>query len=269
MPEASFHLLLEGWLIIAGMMLVLWVIHLFTKNAAIVDVGWAIGFPILAVFYALMGDGFSVRKWLLVALTLFWGGRLAFYLLTTRVLGKVTEDARYAQLRQNWGGAIPFKFLLMFQFQALLVAFLSTPFLMPMLNIDPSLSPGEVVGVLVWFAAIYGEWLADHQLHRFKSNPGHKGQVCDVGLWRYSRHPNYFFEWLIWCTYALYAFSSPWGFAALLSPVVMLFMLLKVSGVPLAEAQSLKSKPEAYRRYQQTTSVFIPWFPLKGEKRER
>jgi len=269
MLESSIHLLLTGWALITVMMLILWWIHLFTKNAAIVDVGWSLGYVILAVLFAAGGEGFAFRRWLLALLVALWGGRLAFYLLTTRVLAKVPEDPRYTQIRKNWGQAIEFKFFLMFQFQGLLVVLLSIPFLIPSQNTQPSFSFAEGAGVLVWFVAVGGESLADWQLHRFKSNPDHKGQVCRAGLWRYSRHPNYFFEWLTWIAYALYALASPWGWIGVASPLFILFLLLRVSGIPLTEAQALKTKGEAYRHYQRTTSVFVPWFPLQGGKDAR
>ena len=112
--------------------------------------------------------------------------------------------------------------------------------------------------------AFAGEITADAQLSRFKSNPANRGKLCDVGLWRYSRHPNYFFESVIWLAYALFALSSPWGWVGLASPALILYFLLKVTGIPATEAQALRTKGEAYRRYQETTSVFIPWFPRKA-----
>jgi steroid 5-alpha reductase family enzyme len=102
--------------------------------------------------------------------------------------------------------------------------------------------------------------LADAQLNAFKRRPDKSSPVCDVGLWRYSRHPNYFFEWLIWVAYFLFAAASPWGWLGILSPVAILFLLLKVTGIPMTEEQAVRSKGDAYRRYQKTTSAFVPWF---------
>ena len=115
----------------------------------------------------------------------------------------------------------------------------------------------------LWFVAVAGEALADAQLAAFKRNPANRGGVCAVGLWRYSRHPNYFFECLIWVSYALFAFGSPGGWLALIGPAAILYLLLRVTGIPLTEEQSLRSRGEAYRRYQETTSAFLPWFPKK------
>jgi steroid 5-alpha reductase family enzyme len=108
--------------------------------------------------------------------------------------------------------------------------------------------------------SLSGEALADRQLESFKRDPQNRGRVCDVGLWRYSRHPNYFFEWLIWLSYALYASTSPAGWAAWIAPALILYFLLRVTGIPATEAQALRSRGDAYRRYQARTSPFVPWF---------
>lgn len=116
----------------------------------------------------------------------------------------------------------------------------------------------------IWVVAFAGEVTADRQLLAFKTNPQNKGKTCQAGWWRYSRHPNYFFEWLIWVSYALFASSSPWGWLAWLCPATLLYLLFKVTGIPATEAQALRSRGEAYRRYQQTTSAFVPWFPKQA-----
>jgi steroid 5-alpha reductase family enzyme len=107
--------------------------------------------------------------------------------------------------------------------------------------------------------AVAGEAIADAQLASFKRNPGDEGRVCDTGLWRYSRHPNYFFEWLVWVAYFVFALASPWGWIAAIGPASILFLLLRITGIPLTEQQAVRSKGDAYRRYQQTTSAFVPW----------
>jgi steroid 5-alpha reductase family enzyme len=128
-------------------------------------------------------------------------------------------------------------------------------------NTRPHLSTLEILATGLWAAALAGESTADRQLARFKATPGSNGLTCRDGLWRYSRHPNYFFEWLIWVAYALFALSAPWGPLALASPALMLFLLFRVTGIPATEAQAVRTRGDDYRRYQATTSVFVPWFP--------
>jgi steroid 5-alpha reductase family enzyme len=268
MIGAALHLLLLGGLVAAGLMALLWLVHLPMRNAAIVDFGWAFTLPTLAILYAALGPGSTPRKWLLAAMAAVWGYRLAFYLLFTRVIGH-PEEGRYAQLRKDWKTNQPLKFFVFFQFQALLDLFLSLPFLLAACNPGPRLAALEFAGAAIWLIAFAGEATADAQLHTFKSNPANRGKTCRAGLWNYSRHPNYFFEWLIWVAYAVYALASPNGYLALACPALMLLFLFKVTGIPATEEQALRSRGEEYRRYQQTTSVFVPWFPKRGPAREK
>jgi len=256
------HLLLLGWLVAASVMALLWLLHFPMRNAAIVDFGWAFLLPTLAIFYALVAPGFATRRWLLAAMAAVWGYRLAFYLLFTRIIGH-PEEGRYVELRRSWKTSLPLKFLIFFQAQALLDVFLSLPFALATLDPYPTLRSSEFAAAVLWLVAFAGEAVADAQLSAFKSDRANRGKTCNAGLWRYSRHPNYFFEWLIWVAYALYAFLSPSGWLALACPALMLFFLFLVTGIPATEAQALRSRGDEYRRYQQTTSAFVPWFPKK------
>ena len=260
MIEVTAHLLWDGGAWVAALMLALWLVHLWTGNAAIVDAGWAGGLALLAVLYTVEADGAPARKWLIAGMAAIWGLRLAFYLLFTRIIGH-PEEGRYVQLRKNWKTHLPFKFLLFFEFQAFLCVALSLPFAIPAQNAAPALHPLEYSGAAIWLGAMFGEALADAQLHRFKQDPANKGRVCKAGLWKYSRHPNYFFEWLIWVGYSVFALASPGGVAALVSPALILYFLLRVTGIPATEEQNLRGKGDAYREYQRTTSKFIPWPP--------
>lgn len=244
---------------VCTLMLVLWLIHLRLNNAAIVDPGWAGGLALLGAIYAAVAGTGTVRSWLIAGMALVWGLRLALYLLLTRVIGH-PEEGRYVELRRQWGGNLPLKFLAFFQFQALLCVVLSAPFLLAALNPRPTLSLFEYAGVTLWLIAFLGECLADYQLHAFKSNPANRGKTCRAGLWNYSRHPNYFFEWLTWVAFAVFAMGSPYGYLGLVSPLLILFFLFRVTGIPATEAQALRTRGEDYRQYQQTTSAFVPWF---------
>jgi steroid 5-alpha reductase family enzyme len=263
MLAQALHLALVGAAIVAGMMFVLWVIHLLIRNAAIVDVGWAAGLGILALFYALAGPGYPARKWAIASMAGFWGLRLAAYLLLARVV-RHPEEGRYVQLRKEWKTNLALRFLFFFEFQALLDVVLSLPFLLACMNTRAPLGVVEKTGAAIWLIGIFGEAFADQQLNAFKKNPANKGKTFRSGLWKYSRHPNYFFEWLIWVAYAVFALGSPWGWLGLLSPALILYFLLGVTGIPATEAQALRSRGNEYRAYQRTTSSFVPWFPKKA-----
>jgi steroid 5-alpha reductase family enzyme len=236
------------------------------RNASVVDPGWAMGVAMLAVIYAAVCGG-TPRAWLIATMAGLWGVRLSLYLLLTRVIGH-PEEGRYVQLRKEWGGNLPLKFLAFFEFQALLCVILSGPFLLAAMNPRAEMSGFEIAGAILWFFAFIGEIAADSHLAAFKRNPANRGKTCQQGLWRYSRHPNYFFEWLIWVAYAVFALGSPYGYLAFFSPALMLFFLYRVTGIPATEAQALRSRGEEYRRYQATTSEFVPWFPKKRPKKD-
>ena len=152
-------------------------------------------------------------------------------------------------------------FLLFFQMQALLVLIFAVPFLLISFSTQPELGFLEIFGWGLAALSLLGESCADAQLQRFKADPTSHGKVCDVGLWRYSRHPNYFFEALIQIAFCLMAWHAPHGWVTVASPLLMLYFLLRVTGIPLTEEYAVKSKGEAYREYQRTTSAFIPWPP--------
>jgi steroid 5-alpha reductase family enzyme len=153
-----------------------------------------------------------------------------------------------------------------YQLQAVGVVLFALPILIALRNPQP-LNLLDWIGLAVGILSITGESIADWQLSRFRSRPENRGQVCERGLWRYSRHPNYFFEWLHWWAYVCFALSNwPWGAVTLLGPLTMWYLITRVTGIPPTEAQSLKSRGEAYRRYQQTTSPFFPWFRRSNSK---
>ncbi|MGH7962317.1 MAG: DUF1295 domain-containing protein [Candidatus Binatia bacterium] len=262
MTTNFFSLLCSGWLLVAVMMAVLWLVQRIRRDAGVVDVGWSAGLGILAIFYGLTASGYPPRRFLVAAMAGLWAFRLATYLLYNRVLGK-PEDGRYQTLRQHWGARAQPYFFLFFQAQALLDVIFSLPFLVVASNPRVMFSGWEVAGVLVWLLAIGGESLADWQLARFRADAKNRGKTCRVGLWRYSRHPNYFFEWLHWWSYVLMAIGVPYWWLTLIAPTLMLYLLFKVTGIPATEAQAVASRGDDYRAYQRTTSAFIPWFPQK------
>lgn len=257
-----FTLMLLAWLLMAVVMAVLWLVQRATRNAGVVDVGWAGGLGALVVLYALLAPGDPLRRVLVGVLAGAWSLRLASYILTNRVLGR-SEDGRYQALRARWGERAQPYFFVFFQAQAVLDVLFSLPFLVAMTNPRQGIGAWGVAGVLVWLAAVAGEAVADRQLAAFRADPVNRGRTCRVGLWRASRHPNYFFEWVHWWSYVLLAVGSPWWALTLVGPALMAFFLFKVTGIPATEAQALVSRGEDYRDYQRTTSAFIPWFPKK------
>jgi len=254
-----FNLLILAFVIAALMMLLVWWIAMRIKNAGIVDIAWAGNFTLLAVVYAVLGSGYRPRKALAVAMMTAWSLRLTLHLYR-RVMGHhPVEDGRYQQLRREWASSLPVKFFWFFQFQGCLNVVLSVPVLLACLNAEPQIHVLEWLALGTSITALLGEWAADSQLARFKSNPANAGKVCQAGLWNYSRHPNYFFEWLIWVSYFLLVLPSPYGFATIYCPLLMLYFLFRVTGIPMTEEQAIRSKGDVYREYQRTTSAFVPW----------
>jgi steroid 5-alpha reductase family enzyme len=251
-----------GWILAAIVMSALWVWHVRIRNAGVVDAGWALLVAGLAVFYVNVGDGAWARRSAIGWMMGSWGARLGVYILWDRVFGR-PEDPRYQTMREEWGERADREFFWFFQKQALAAVFFSLPALFASLNREPALSPIELAAAALWIVGFAGETTADRQLLRFKRNPENRGHTCQSGLWRYSRHPNYFFEWLMWVAYALFAAASPYGWITIACPAAMLFFLFSVTGIPPAEAQALKSRGDEYRDYQRRTSVFVPWFPRR------
>jgi steroid 5-alpha reductase family enzyme len=250
----------------AAMMVVLfgllWVVERIRRDASIVDVGWSAGLGILAVWFAATTPADTFRPWFVALLGAVWSMRLAGHLLIDRVIGK-SEDGRYVRLRASWGSRAGLYFFLFFQAQSLLALLFVLPLAIAMRADRPLGDVYDLIASVIWLTSVLGETLADRQLAAFRADPSQRGKVCRVGLWRYSRHPNYFFEWLHWWTYVVLAIGHPWLAATLIGPALMLFFLLFVTGIRATEAHLLQSRGEAYRQYQRTTSPFIPWFPRK------
>lgn len=250
------HYLLASCLAVLLSMTATWYIQLKTKNAGIVDVTWSYNFALLGYLVFIFGDGAYDRKVLLTSLVLIWSIRLGTYLYRRNV-GKA-EDVRYAQLRIDWGKAADIKMLFFFYFQAIFNLVLALPFVLIAFNKDSVMHWNEYLGAALVIIAVIGESLSDWQLKQFKKDPKNKGQVCEAGLWNYSRHPNYFFEWLVWVGFLIMALSAPYGYLAIVSPALILWTLLKMTGIPMTEELAVKSKGDLYRNYQRSTSPFIP-----------
>ena len=252
--------LLIGWVGIVVVMAMTYVLGRKIRNYGIVDIVWAAGFAILAIFFALTGEGNELRRSALAIVVCLWSGRLTFYLFGRLKAHHPVEDRRYSVLRENWGCQANWKMLVFFQLQGLAIILLAVIIVIPTSNNTAQPHLLEIIGLTVVVVSILGESQADRQLSRFKRDTG-SGVVCEIGLWHYSRHPNYFFEWLVWV--GLYIFSCASGaWWTIYCPLLMLFLLLRVTGIPPNEAQLLKTKGAAYERYRETTSCFFP-FPRK------
>ncbi|MCD6067539.1 MAG: hypothetical protein K0S33_2365 [Bacteroidetes bacterium] len=236
----------------------LWALKL--KNYGIVDIFWAFNFLVIASIIWLLSDGDAFRKTVVCALAALWSIRLGIYLLI-RVGGHIhEEEGRYKQLRAEWNTP---KFFAFFQMQAISNVMLSIPFFVIALNKEPGFSIIECIGATLWLICIIGEGISDWQLQYFKKQPENKGKVCQYGLWNYSRHPNYFFQFSLWISVLIFALASPYGWLAVICPLSIGFLIFKVTGIPMTEEQALRSKGEAYKEYQRTTCVFVPWFKKK------
>ena len=257
-----WFLLLSGWAVMAVIMTVLWVVQRRTSNAGIVDIAWSFGTGLLAVWFAFGAEGYGPRRLIIAILAGLWGCRLGFFLLR-RVLGEA-EDGRYRMLREQWGDRAQFNLFWFFQVQAFWAMLFAAPMLVAALNPTPELGVLDLAGIVIWCVAVLGESIADAQLARFRARPESRGQVCRDGLWRYSRHPNYFFEWIHWWAYVALGIGWTFGWLTLFGPVVMLVFLLKLTGIPYTERRAIESRGDAYRDYQRTTSKFFPW-PPKAE----
>ncbi|MDZ4733776.1 MAG: DUF1295 domain-containing protein [Nitrospirota bacterium] len=260
MGSDPLFLVLTAYLAMAVVMAGLWALQLRVRNVSIADVGWCAGLISVVLWYATQATGETERKVLVAVLALLYAGRLGLYVLFNRVIGK-QEDARYRRLREQWGSSEGVRLFGYFHLQALAVAAFSLPFLVVIQNPRPPFALIELVGVLVWIVAVFGEAMADWQLAQFRSKSWNRDRVCRDGLWRYSRHPNYFFEWLHWWAYVVMGVSTSGWLLTWIGPVVMGWALLRVTGIPWAERQALVSRGEDYREYQRTTNAFIPWFP--------
>lgn len=238
--------------LVVGLMTTLWVFQTLIQNMGIVDIGWAVGIWITALTAFTLGQGDPVRKTVLLTLITLWAARLSLYLIFR--FSRKTEDPRYETLRHKWHSE--WKILAMFWLQGLLILLLSLPFYPINEDPTPSLGPLEWIGALLSLLGITGETIADWQLTSFKRQHPHK--LCRQGLWNRSRHPNYFFEWLVWVGIALFALPSPYGLVGLLSCALVLYLLLFLSGIPMTEKRLLSSKGKEYRDYINEVPGFIP-----------
>jgi len=239
-------------------MIVFFLLGLARKDNSLVDIAWGIGFILVAVLTFFLEKGYTARQILLNTLVFIWGVRLATHIfIRNRGRG---EDFRYAQWRRDWGKWFILRsFLQIFMLQGILLLVIAYPIMLVNYSREKGISILDILGVAVWLLGFFFESVGDFQLLRFKHKPENKGKIMALGLWRYTRHPNYFGEAAMWWGVFLIALSVRNGWTALVSPALITFLLLRVSGVIMLEKKYVGSKE--YEDYARRTSVFVPWFP--------
>jgi len=253
--------------VVLAYMTAVWLLSLVLRNASIVDVFWGLGFVLLAAVYFAVGDGFLGRKILTTTLVAVWGLRLLLYILW-RNWGH-GEDYRYRAFREKAGEKFWWvSFFQVFLLQGVLLWLISAPILAAHFYDSPDgLTVVDGLGALVWGVGFFFEAVGDWQLARFKADPANKGKVMESGLWRYTRHPNYFGDATAWWGCFVIAAGTVDGLWTAFSPILMTMLLLRVSGVALLEKAQVQTKPQ-YRAYIESTSAFLPWFPRRQRSRE-
>lgn len=254
-PIASLAIALAAC---SAAMVTLWLIQRRTGNAGIVDVAWAALTGMAGLFYAAQPGGVPWLRLMAGIMIGVWSLRLSVYLFR-RVVGH-PEEGRYATLRQRWGAHASRRFFWFYQMQAIAAWAFAAPIWAIAQSAAPPASWLVALAAALWATGIGGVAVADWQLARFKQQRASRGRTCRRGLWRYSRHPNYFFEWVHWCAYIPLAAASPWWWVPMAVAATLLYLVLFVTGIPPTEAQALASRGDDYRDYQRTTSAFVPWF---------
>ena len=251
--------LLYAWIASALLMALLWLVQIKTSDAGIVDSIWALAVGAISIFFAANGEGTPGRRLLISILAGAWGLRLGAYLLYRNFT--LPEDGRYSRLREKWGRQFQLKMFVFYQLQASWCVLFALPMWMASSNSQRPLGLLDALAAGLWLVSIMGTLVADWQLARFRANPQTRGTVCRAGLWRYCRHPNYFYEWLHWWVYVLLCVGCEMQWWSLAAPLVMFVFLTRITGIPLTESQALASRGDAYREYQRTTNAFFPWPP--------
>lgn len=243
-----------GSLLVLIFMTLVWALFYKKTNAGIVDIAWALSFSVAALAAILLGDAGIVKKGLFSLMVFPWSIRLAAHLYSR--FDKNVEDPRYTKIKKGWGeDKYGLKMLLMFLFQGVLASLVSIPFYL--IANDPAfglLLPAFLIVTFGWI----GEMIADNQLKAFKDNPANKGKVLDKGLWGISRHPNYFFEWVVWLGFTLAALTLDYGYLSLISFAIISYLLMGLSGVRITEERLKESKGEAYEEYKRRVPAFFP-----------
>ncbi len=249
---------------LVSIMALAWRFQRKSGNSGWVDVTWSFGVGGVASITAVLPFGYDWPHWRQIVVAILaasWCLRLGLHI--ARRTKAVTDDPRYRNLITQWGSDAPRRMFWFLQSQAAVGVVLALSVVLAAQNPNPALRLQDLVGLIVLVAAIVGEAIADHQLRTFKANAANRKTVCDIGLWSWSRHPNYFFEWLSWVAYPIIAIDfsghNTYGWLASAAPICMYWVLVYVSGIPPLEEHMLRSRGEAFRAYQQRTHAFFPF----------
>ena len=251
-------------LAVLGCMTTLWILSLIIKDSSIVDIFWGVGFIVITGPTFALSGGFAGRKLLVLILVVIWGLRLAIH-IARRNIG-MGEDKRYQAFRKRGGANYWWiSFFQVFALQGILMLLISVPLIASQVSAEATqITLLDVLGSSLWLVGFSFESIGDFQLARFKADPANKGKIMNAGLWRYTRHPNYFGECVLWWGYFIIALSTPIGVWTVMSPLVMTFLLVRVSGVAILERSMANRGPE-YKAYLETTSAFIPMPPRRSQ----
>ena len=254
------NFILYSAIAISVYMTIIFVIALIKKDNSVVDIAWGLGFIMVAILTFFLHKGFFFRQVLVVVLVMIWGIRLATH-IAVRNRGK-GEDFRYAQWRRDWGKWFPLRsFFQIFILQGLLLLIIAYPIILINHSSEAGISFFDIMGIILWLVGFFFEATGDYQLSKFKQRKENRGKIMTHGLWQYTRHPNYFGETVLWWGIFFIALSVQKGWTAIISPLLITFLLLRVSGVVMLEKKYAKNKE--FEEYARRTSAFIPWFPKK------
>lgn len=256
------NLFLEGMIIILSLVTLLWLLSVLIKNVSIVDIFWGMGFVILNFYYFFASEDFHTRKLILLVLVTLWGLRLSIF-LAWRNIGK-GEDFRYQEFRKKYGPERYwwFSYFQVFLLQGSLTLLIALTLLGTNFTTQSNdLNYLDYIAIVIWIIGFIFEAGGDYQLTRFKNNPNNKGKVLNTGLWKYTRHPNYFGDSAVWWSYAIFSIAAG-SYWTIIGSIIMTALIIKISGVALLE-KSLKDKKPEYIEYIQKTNSFLPWFPKK------
>ncbi|QUI24419.1 DUF1295 domain-containing protein [Vallitalea pronyensis] len=252
---------LQAFIILLAYFLIFFIIGQIIKNNSIVDIGWGLGFVILAGFMYALGGTYTFRSTIITVLVALWGLRLTYH-LARRNIGK-PEDYRYVNMRKRWGTRYAYikAFFNVYFLQMALMYIIGLPIIMINQSQNSTTTALDYIGLAVWVMGYAFEVVGDYQLKQFKKNPANKGKIMNKGLWQYTRHPNYFGEAVMWWGIFIIGLSIEQPLIMIISPITITFFLRFVSGVPLLE-KKYAGRPD-FIAYTQQTNIFIPWFPKK------